>query len=87
MVNIVTLASKASSVDPLDQEDSLFIHFVNFVLRDDIQIAQLLPIGHREVDVSSAFVDGVILWYVSPAFCLPSVHFEERRKEERNLIY
>jgi predicted nuclease with TOPRIM domain len=61
--DIVSLASRASSQEPLDQEDQLFIQYINFTLKDDIQIAQLLPIGTREVDVSSSCVDGVILWY------------------------
>lgn len=59
--DIVSQASKASSQEPLDQEDQLFIQYVNYILKDDIQIAQLLPIGSREVDVSSSCVDGVIL--------------------------
>jgi plastin-1 len=59
--DIVMQASKASSQEPLDQEDTMYIHYINFILKDDIQIAQLLPIGDREVDVSSSCVDGVIL--------------------------
>lgn len=63
-VDIVSSAAKASSQEPLDQEDQIFIQYINFTLKDDIQIAQLLPVGTREVDVSSACVDGIILWFV-----------------------
>ncbi len=61
ILHIVLQASKSSSQELLDQEDQTFIQFINFMLKDDIQIAQQLPIGVREVDVSSACVDGVIL--------------------------
>lgn len=72
LADIVSVAAKSSSHEPLDQEDQVFIQYINFILKDDIQIAQLLPVGNREVDVSSSCVDGVILWLVS--FCIIDRH-------------
>ena len=46
----------------LDQQTILYIEAVNDILKDDVSIAERLPIGHTDRELIESMKDGVILW-------------------------